>query len=122
METTVTTAATATTTTLHSTRLSSKGQVVIPKDVRDRLRLREGDELSVEEVDDAIVLRVKRGATAGLFGPALAVDELLARLSGLYTGPPVAEAEARRRQREGLRKRWTDAQRRSAATPLRPPR
>lgn len=88
------------------THLSSKGQIVIPKSVRDRLGLHEGDELSVEELGDAIVLRVQRRATAGIFGPVRTLDQLIAELSALYTGPSISEAEARRRMRAGLRKRW----------------
>lgn len=38
-------------------RVSEKGQVVIPKGVRDRLGLRAGDELSVRVQDGKIVLR-----------------------------------------------------------------
>lgn len=92
---------------IESTRVSSKGQVVIPKAVRDRLGLREGDELSVEELDDAIVLRVRHRAATGAFGPPLTVDELLDKVAGLYQGPRVDESEARRRMRAGLRQRWT---------------
>ena len=39
--------------------LTSKGQVTIPKDVRDRLRLRSGDRLEFTVEDDGTV-RVRR--------------------------------------------------------------
>jgi AbrB family looped-hinge helix DNA binding protein len=39
------------------TKLSDKGQVVIPKDVRDRLRLASGDRLEVIERSDGVLLR-----------------------------------------------------------------
>ncbi|GAA0667425.1 AbrB family looped-hinge helix DNA binding protein [Sphingomonas insulae] len=39
------------------TKLSDKGQVVIPKDVRDRLRLESGDRLEVVERSDGVLLR-----------------------------------------------------------------
>ena len=39
------------------TRLSSKGQVIIPKAVRDRHGWRPGLELDVEDQADAVVLR-----------------------------------------------------------------
>jgi AbrB family looped-hinge helix DNA binding protein len=42
---------------METTRVSSKGQVVIPKSVRDRLDLRPGSDLSVEVRGDAMVLR-----------------------------------------------------------------
>jgi len=39
------------------TKVSDKGQVVIPKEVRDRLRLSPGTKLIVVATDDAIVLQ-----------------------------------------------------------------
>ena len=42
---------------VETVRVSGKGQVVIPKGVRDRLGLRAGDELSVNVQDGKIVLR-----------------------------------------------------------------
>jgi len=39
------------------TRLSARGQVVLPKEIRDRLHLEEGQELTVEIVSDTIVMR-----------------------------------------------------------------
>jgi len=39
------------------TRVSSKGQVVIPKDIKSRLGIREGDRLLVYSLRDVIVLR-----------------------------------------------------------------
>ncbi len=38
------------------TRVSSKGQIVLPKQYRDNLDIREGDYLSIYEVDDGILL------------------------------------------------------------------
>jgi len=45
---------------MATTRLSSKGQVIIPKAVRDRHGWRAGAELEVEDQGDAIVLRAAR--------------------------------------------------------------
>lgn len=41
-----------------TTRLSSKGQIVIPEEVRARLGLKAGDEFVVVGEDDVIVLKV----------------------------------------------------------------
>ena len=40
--------------------LDKAGRVVLPKDLRDKLRLEAGDELLVEETDEQIVLRPVR--------------------------------------------------------------
>ena len=53
------------------TRLSTKGQVVLPKDVRETLGLSSGTELEVEVRDGLVVLRPIRKTT---------VDDLLGML------------------------------------------
>lgn len=63
------------------TRVSSKGQVVIPKEVRDRLNLRPGDELTVEELDNAIVLRVRRATDQAVFGGPVPLARVLGALA-----------------------------------------
>ncbi len=47
------------------TKLSTKGQVVLPKDVRDTLGLSCGTELEVEVRDGLVVLRPIRRTTVG---------------------------------------------------------
>ncbi len=42
---------------LELTKMSSKGQVVIPKAIRDRLGLEEGDRIAVEEAEGRVILR-----------------------------------------------------------------
>ena len=39
------------------TRVSDKGQVVIPKDIRDRLQMKEGTKLIVIATEDAVILQ-----------------------------------------------------------------
>lgn len=39
------------------TRISSKGQVVIPRELRKKLGLGDGDSLQVEQVGDLLVLK-----------------------------------------------------------------
>jgi len=52
---------------MAKTRMSSKGQVVIPKDVREAARWTPGVELDVIETDDGVLLRrAGRFATTAL--------------------------------------------------------
>ena len=68
------------------TRLTSKGQVVIPKPVRDRLRWRTGTRLEVEALPD------------GALHLTPAADDPIARLAGcLRDGDPLADLEAEHR-------------------------
>ena len=43
-----------------TTTMSSKGQIVIPASIRQRHKLRPGDELLIEERDDEFVLKKAR--------------------------------------------------------------
>ena len=45
---------------MQTTRLSSKGQVILPKSVREAHRWRPGTEFVVEELPDGIVLRASK--------------------------------------------------------------
>lgn len=44
-------------TVIELTRVSDKGQVVIPKEIRDRFNFAEGTKLIVLATDDAVVLQ-----------------------------------------------------------------
>jgi AbrB family looped-hinge helix DNA binding protein len=66
---------------MTKTRLSSKGQVIIPKEVRDRHGWRPGAELEVEDRGDAVVLRAAR-----IF-PRKTVAQVYGCLK--YEGPPL---------------------------------
>ncbi|MFT4624392.1 MAG: AbrB family looped-hinge helix DNA binding protein [Myxococcota bacterium] len=59
------------------TKLSTKGQVVLPKEVRDTLGLSTGTELEVEVRDGVVLLRPIRKTT---------VDDILGMLP--WSGPP----------------------------------
>lgn len=68
------------------TRLSAKGQVVIPKDVRDHLNLRPGQELDVIETAGGVLLRPAKRSTGR------SVEEVGARLReivGEWKGAPI---------------------------------
>ena len=64
-------------------RISSKGQVVIPKDIRDRLRLEPGTPLEIIETADSVTFR--RASPV----QKLTFDEAAARMRARvkYTGP-----------------------------------
>jgi len=68
-----------------ATRMSEKGQVVVPKDVRDRMGWLTGTDLEVVEMADGVLLR-PRSERKGL-----TMEEALAKLRKIYThkGPPV---------------------------------
>lgn len=67
------------------TKLSDKGQVVVPKASRDRLGWQPGVELEVIESADSVTLRPRRGAGT------LKVNDAVSRLRGMYRheGEPV---------------------------------
>ena len=44
-------------TTVETTRMSSKGQIVIPEEIRKRLRLRSGDKFLVVGDKDVVILK-----------------------------------------------------------------
>lgn len=69
------------------TKLSAEGQVVIPKDVLDRLGFGEGAVLDVIEQGDGLLLR-KRASERR---KGLTVEEATARLRKIYQhkGPPI---------------------------------
>ncbi len=52
---------------METTRLSSKGQIILPKAVRDPHRWEPGTDFTVEDIGDGVVLRpVKRGRVTRL--------------------------------------------------------
>lgn len=51
---------------MNTTVLSSKGQLVIPKEIRESLHLRAGDKLSIMAEGSRIVLEPERAAGAKL--------------------------------------------------------
>ena len=71
-------------------RLSSKGQIAIPKQIRDELGLTQGDELKVELRGEEIVLERRS-------------DEDWKRWSGAFKGLPLLEDLASERELERQR-------------------
>jgi len=48
---------------LYKSKISSKGQIVIPKKIREKLKLKEGDEVIIFVVEDGILIKKKRKAS-----------------------------------------------------------
>ena len=73
------------------TRVSAKGQVVIPKDVRDRLNWDVGTVLEVVDGPAGVMLRAKPMAK-----PALSFDEAMAKIRATanYKGPRISDEDA----------------------------
>lgn len=79
---------------METTKLSSKGQVIIPKDVRDGKGWKSGDELIVEDRPDGVLLRRKSSfkpttldeviGIAGYEGPARTVEEMNAAVDEMF--------------------------------------
>ncbi len=68
---------------IATTRMSSKGQVVIPENVRKRLGLKAGSEFVVVAGDDAVVLRPVTEPDMSQFDELLAEARRQARRAGL---------------------------------------
>jgi AbrB family looped-hinge helix DNA binding protein len=68
---------------IATTRMSSKGQVVIPESVRKRLGLKAGSEFVVVASDDAVVLKPVTEPDMSQFDELLAEARRQARRAGL---------------------------------------
>lgn len=85
---------------MEKTRMSSKGQIVIPKSVREAHGWGEGTEFTVEDGADGVRLRASKRA---LFPPTT-IDEVIGCLK--YDGPPRTIEDMQRGIDEALRERW----------------
>jgi AbrB family looped-hinge helix DNA binding protein len=83
------------------TRVSAKGQVVIPKSVRDELGWPPGTRLDVERVGGALTLRAAAHA-----GGKLTVAEFLARRPK-HEGPPLTLEEIEARVERAMTEHYT---------------
>ncbi len=85
---------------METTRLSSKGQIIIPKSIRSTHQWHSGQEFIVEERDNGILLKPKM--------PFLktTVKEVAGCLK--YKGPPKSTEEMHEAIRKGVREQWRD--------------
>jgi len=83
-------------------KISSKGQLVLPKAVRDAYRLEPGSELEIEDTGSAIVLRPRKKQPDTR--KKYTIDEVAGMLT--YDGPPVAIEDMNRLIDEDFRRRW----------------
>lgn len=68
---------------VSTTRMSSKGQVVIPEDVRKRLQLTAGTQFIVLGEDDVVILKMVRPPSMGDFDRLVRKARAQARAAGL---------------------------------------
>lgn len=80
------------------TTLSAKGQVVIPKDVRDSLGLRPGQTLDVVQTGGGVFLRPEQSKSGRSNAEILAS---IRKITSRYKGPPVGIEELNEAIAEG---------------------
>lgn len=83
---------------MHTVRLSSKGQVIIPKALRERQKWQAGQEFIVEQLPEGLLLRPQP-----LF-PSTTTDQVFGCLN--YEGPPRSIEEMDRAVERSASERW----------------
>ena len=68
---------------LATTKMSSKGQVVIPEDIRKRLNLKAGSQFVVMGEDDVVILKSIEPPSMKDFGALISEARKQARQAGL---------------------------------------
>ncbi len=84
---------------VSTTRMSSKGQVVIPEDIRRRLELDPGTQFVVLGEDDVVILKMVRAPSMGDFDRLVKRAKKQARAAGLTrsaVGRVVSQVRKRR--------------------------
>ena len=88
---------------MATTVVSAKGQVVLPKALRDAKGWTPGTRLAVEETPDGLTLRVQESEP--IFPPTT-IDEAFGCLK--YDGPPKTIEEMDAGVAEGIREMWRE--------------
>lgn len=68
---------------LATTKMSSKGQIVIPEDIRKRLKLKSGSQFMVLGKDDVVILKAIAPPAIQEFDALIAAVRKQAKASGL---------------------------------------
>ncbi len=90
--------------TLGTTRMSSKGQVVIPEEVREELGLSAGTQFVVVGQGDVVILRAISPPSMDDFDDLIAKSRRAARDAGMKKSDvAAATTRARQRRRKGQR-------------------
>ena len=84
---------------LATTRLSSKGQVVIPEEIRKRLKLKPGDHFLVTGDKDVVILKTLAPPRMEDFDELIAETRRQAKATGLKQSD-ITAAVARARKRK----------------------
>jgi AbrB family looped-hinge helix DNA binding protein len=85
---------------METTKLSSKGQIIIPKAVREAYNWQAGVEFFVVLTEDGILLKPKTPF------PRTTIDEVAGILS--YDGPRISSEEMDTAIRKGVLENWDD--------------
>lgn len=87
---------------MEKTRVSSKGQIVIPKSIRDEEGWTEGTELDVERTPAGVILR----NSARTSKARKSLDEVAGSLKGLYRGPVRSLDDMQKGIDAAMQERW----------------
>lgn len=83
---------------IATTKLSSKGQIVIPEEIRNRMHLHTGDQFVVFAEKDIVILKIIAKPDSDEFNPLIAKARKAAKQVGLSkTDLTVAIKEARKK-------------------------
>ena len=69
---------------LATTRMSSKGQIVIPENIRKKLNLKEGTQFVVVGENDVVMLKIIEAPIIGEFDNLIKEARVHAKIGGLY--------------------------------------
>ena len=91
--------------TIVSTTVSTKGQVILPKPIRDARNWGPGTRLEVVETPDGVLLKPVRQRAL----PPTTIDEVLGMLK--YEGPPITIEEMDEAIAEAVAEDWAEFER-----------